>query len=315
MCQSKILNLMRFLNMKVITKQYNCLKISVVIAATLMLPAQTFAEAGAKSMFADDTSSVMMSDDSASPAQNSSALKSKPKAVPVLAKKSHAADDSDYVENVASESDMLPTSYSGVQYWIDLQEPNGRTHKVTTSHIFHSGDGIKLQIKSKTAGYLYVMNQDSSGQVTPLYPPQGQSPAMIQANMTYTIPSRGAIRFDNVPGNEKVTIALAKYPIPSASNSAPSASVAGMTSVSYSGDAYNDCAGNHSSAGSKGMFAEESGGSSSMDCIRKNHNAGSKGMFSEEDSASVEPASYSVVPTAALEAGDVLFVDFNLSHR
>lgn len=280
-----------------------------------MLPAQTFAEAGAKSMFADDTSSVMMSDDSVSPAQNSSAVKPKSKAVPVLAKKSRASDDSDYAENEVAESNVLPTSYSGVQYWIDLQEPNGRTHKVTTSHTFHSGDGIKLQIKSKTAGYLYVMNQDASGQVTPLYPPQGQSPAMIQANTTYTIPSRGAIRFDNVPGNEKVTIALAKYPIPSASNSAQSASPSGMTSVSYSADAYNDCASNHSGAGSKGMFAEESGGSSGMDCIRKNHNAGSKGMFAEEDSASAEPASYSVVPTAALEAGDVLFIDFNLSHR
>jgi hypothetical protein len=311
MCQSKILNLMRFLNMKVITKQYNCLKISVVIAATLMLPAQTFAEAGAKSMFADDTSSVMMSDDSASPAQNSSALKSKPKAVPVLAKKSHAADDSDYVENVASESDMLPTSYSGVQYWIDLQEPNGRTHKVTTSHAFHSGDGIKLQIKSKTAGYLYVMNQDDSGKVTPLY----QSINPIQSNSIYTIPQRGAIRFDNVQGNEKVTIALSKYPIPAVSNSVSSASPSGMTNVSYSGNAYNDCANNQSEAGSKGMFTEDVAVSSGMECLRKNHNAGSKGMFAEEDSASAEPASYSVVPTSALEAGDVLFVDFNLSHR
>jgi hypothetical protein len=63
------------------------------------------------------------------------------------------------------------------------------------------------------------------------------------------------------------------------------------------------------------MFADESGGSSGMDCIRKNHNAGSKGMFAEEDSAAAEPASYSVVPTAALEAGDVMFIDFNLTHR
>jgi hypothetical protein len=297
--------------MQVATKQHKYLKSSVVIAATLMFPAQAFAEAGAKSMFADETSSVMMSDDSASPAQNSSAVKPKSKAAPVLAKKSRASDDSDYAENEVAESDVLPISYSGIQYWIDLQEPNGRTHKVTTSHIFRSGDGIKLQIKSKTAGYLYVMNQDTSGQVTPLY----QSINPIQANSIYTIPQRGAIRFDNVQGNEKVTIALSKYPIPSTSNSAPYVPPSGMTSVSYSGNAYNDCVSSQSGAGSKGMFTEDVSVSSGMECIRKNHNAGSKGMFAEEDSTSTEPASYSVVPTSALEAGDVLFVDFNLSHR
>ena len=293
--------------MKVITKQHDYLKISVVIVATSMIPAQTFAEAGAKSMFADDTSSVMMSDDSS--AQSSSGVKSKSKATPVLAKKSHMSDDSDYAENDSAESDMLPTSYSGIQYWIDLQEPNGRTHKVTTSHTFHSGDGIKLQIKSKTAGYLYVMNQDDSGKVTSLY----QSINPIQSNSVYTIPQRGAIRFDNVQGNEKVTITLSKYPIPSVSNSAPSPS--GMSNVSYSGNAYNDCASNQGGAGSKGMFTEDVAVTSGIDCIRKNHNAGSKGMFAEEDSSSAEPASYSVVPTSALEAGDVLFVDFNLAHR
>ena len=296
--------------MKTVTKRYKYAEISiVVIAATLLFPSLASAEVGAKSMFADDTSSVMMSDDSAS---TKSVAKSKSKAAPVLAKRSRAPDDSDYVENEAPESDVLPTSYAGIQYWIDLQEPNGRTHKVTTSHTFRSGDGIKLQIKSKTAGYLYVMNQDDSGKVTPLY----QSINPIQPNSIYTIPQRGAIRFDNVPGNEKVTIALSKYLIPAALNSAPSAaSPSGMSSVSYSSNAYNDCASSQSGAGSKGMFTEEVAVSSGMECLRKNHNAGSKGMFAEEDSSSAEPASYSVVPTATLEAGDVLFIDFNLSHR
>lgn len=276
----------------------NFSKISIVLAATIFHSLPVFAEAGAKAMFADDTASVMMSDDSSAKATTTKVTKP----APVLAKKSRVSDDSDYTEN---EADMVSTSYSGIQYWIDLQEHNGRAHKVTTSHIFRSGDSIKLQIKSKTSGYLYVLNQDESGKVTPLY----QSVNQIQPNAIYTIPQRGAIRFDNVTGNEKVTIALSKYPIPSMMPSSAPSLQSPMTNVSYS-----DCS-NSSSAGSKGMFTEETTPSYGMECLRKNHNAGSKGMFAEEDSNSLEPASYSVVPTNALEAGDVLFVDFSLTHR
>lgn len=49
--------------MRLITKRHNCTGISIAaITATLFLPTLAFAEAGAKSMFADDSSSVMMSD-------------------------------------------------------------------------------------------------------------------------------------------------------------------------------------------------------------------------------------------------------------
>ncbi len=267
-------------------------------------PALGMAEAGAKSMFADDASTVMMSNEESTPKKNSI---SKPKAHTVSNSKS---SDSDYANSNSESADEIPVSYTGVQYWIDLQEASGNTQRVTTNHTFHSGDGIKLQIKSKSPGYLYVYNQDASGQVTPLYPGKNQDSGMIQPNMIYTIPQRGAIRFDNVPGIEKVTIALAKYPIQSALNNSASSSAVRASNISYGG-IYDDCT--NSGAGSKGMFTEDS--ANGMDCIRKNHNAGSKGMFAEEDSASAEPASYSVVPTSSIEAGDVLFVDFNLIHR
>lgn len=285
---------------KIKTKCYSCFNIAMLltIVGGATYPIFTLAEAGAKSMFADEGASVMMGDDNVT----------KPTAVKTTKSSSYTPSSADYTAVDKSESNALPDSYAGVQYWVDLQEPNGTTRRVTTSHVFHSGDGIKLQIKSKTAGYLYVFNQDASGTTTPLYPIKGQPSDLIQPNVIRTIPSRGAIRFDNVPGTEKVTIALSKYPV---NQLVPDSSPKGVT-ASYNNEPYNDCA--SSGAGSKGMFADESS-TSAVDCIRSNHSAGSKGMFAEEDTYSAQPASYSVIPASSLEDGQVMFVDFYLTHR
>lgn len=288
--------------MKTITKCYNPHNSAILVAVlwALTCPTLALAEAGAKSMFADEGASIMMSDDTGTAPARAKPIASRPKAT-LAAKRTgqlYSGDD---------ETATLPVSYAGLQYWIDLQEADGRSRRVTTGHTFRSGDRIKLQIKSKTEGYLYVLNQDASGRQTPLYPTKGQPSGLIQPDVTYSIPTRGAIRFDNAPGNEKVTIALAKYPIP---NGDSDYSAKGTT-AGYSGQPMYVACG--SGAGSKGMFSEES--SASMDCMRSNYSAGSKGMFAEEDSASIEPASYSVVPAAALKNGQVMFIDFNLTHR
>jgi hypothetical protein len=285
--------------MKINRKQYSPLNSAILAAVlgVLTCPTQAFAEAGAKSMFADEGASVMMNDDADITKPTNSKFKARVASERTLQQ---------YTSN--DKAEPPPVSYAGLQYWIDLQEANGRSRQVTTGHTFHSGDGIKLKIKSKTAGYLYVLNQDVSGRQTPLYPAKGQPSGLIQPNTIYTIPTRGAIRFDNVPGNEKVTIALAKYPIP---NSDPAYSPKGTTATYGGQPMYVAC--NGSGAGSKGMFAEES--SASIDCMRSNYSAGSKGMFAEEDTDSIEPASYSVVPATALDDGQVMFIDFNLTHR
>jgi hypothetical protein len=200
------------------------------------------------------------------------------------------------------------TDYTGLQYWIDLQDDNGGSRRVTTSHNFTSGDRIKLRIKSNSSGYLYVINQDATGQQTYLYPANGQKSELIQPGMVYTIPDRGTIRFDNVPSNEKITVALAKFPLAQlSSGSAPQESMANP----HGQTPYAACKDN--SSGTKRLYIDES--NLITDCIRKNYSAGTKGMYSEEDTASNEPASYSVLPADSLNDGKVMFVDFNLIHR
>jgi len=38
-------------------------------------------------------------------------------------------------------------------------------------------------------------------------------------------------------------------------------------------------------------------------------------MMLEEDTSSAQPASYSMIPAASLDQGQVMFVDFTLNHR
>lgn len=293
--------------MKTIKRRYkpiNNILITTLLAA-LAAPTLVMAEAGSKSMFSDDGASVMMNDDAPAAAP----ARTKPKArvaspSPIAAPQARSS----YQPAAASAVNL-----AGIEAWIDLQDSSGRLRRVSPSYTFRSGDGIKLQVKSKTDGYLYVFNQDAAGQVTPLYPTNGQPSGLIQANTIYSIPPRGMIYFDNQPGSEKVTIALAKYPLPTLDtsySSAPAGTPAGYSSPSR----YDDCAGGSSGAGSKGMFASDSG--SSVNCLRSNHSAGSKGMFTqEEDTSSPQPASYTAAPADVLDQGDVLFVDFNLNHR
>lgn len=279
-------------------------KLLIPILSVLITQNYVYADAGSKSMFSDDGASIMMNEN----APDASPNRAKPKAR-VTSPSSVAIPQarSDYQPPIASAVNL-----AGIEAWIDLKDANGQLKRVNPSYTFRSGDGIKLQIKSKTDGYLYVLNEDNTGKITPLYPINNQPSGLIQANTIYTIPPRGMIYFDNQQGSEKVTIALAKYPLPTLDPSYPS--VPAGTRAGYgSPSRYDDCAGS-SSAGSKGMFSSDAG--SGVNCLRSNHSAGSKSMFTkEEEINSPQPASYASAPIDVLDRGDVLFVDFTLNHR
>jgi len=276
------------MNISTSNRFFRSAAISIFLLYDFSYSSQAIAESGAKSMFADDNSTVMMTEEE-KPKDN-------------VVKKTKTKAKSIELSTTANEAD----SYAGLQYWIDLEDANGHLSRVTSNHVFQSGDGIKLQIKSKTSGYLYVLNQDVTGRATPLFPSNGQN-AYIEAGMTRTIPDHGAIRFDNIAGKEKVSIALSKFPVNGPAS--PSAQQKPETLISY-----NDCSQN-GPAGSKGMFTDTDGVGVDMSCIRNNHSAGSKGMFTEEDTFSAQPASYSVLPSNELVQGKVLFVDFYLDHH
>lgn len=116
-----------------------------------------------------------------------------------------------FYEQLASPSKNLNT---GVQYWIKLNR-DGKKVRVTNKQEFRSGDQIWFCIKSNVKGYAYILLSDGSrGEQSVLFPdPSVSESNKIYPGKTYTLPSQGALTFDENPGLEKVTLLVSRHPI------------------------------------------------------------------------------------------------------
>ena len=108
-----------------------------------------------------------------------------------------------------------PVKYMGVTYWVDRMGKNGEMKRVTSSTVFRRGDRIRVSLKSNRDGYLYVINQGSTGTSTMLFPGPRTSEGSnrITANQTYEIPPNGFFRFDENPGTETLMVMVSPSPM------------------------------------------------------------------------------------------------------
>lgn len=101
----------------------------------------------------------------------------------------------------------------GMRYALLLRDSEGHYNEVSPKAIFHSGDRLRLSVMANQPGYLYVIQQGSSGAWTSIYPKpsnDNSSPAnKIEAGQVYQIPGgKGMFRFDQTPGEEKLFLIL-----------------------------------------------------------------------------------------------------------
>jgi hypothetical protein len=89
--------------------------------------------------------------------------------------------------------------------------------EVAPDTIFHAGDRIQLRVQANSPGYLYIINQGSSGTWKPMFP----SPEVENGNnhveslRNYTLPSEEhRMLFDETAGAEKLFIILSSQPEP-----------------------------------------------------------------------------------------------------
>jgi len=59
---------------------------------------------------------------------------------------------------------------AGLMYYIERQGPDGRVDRVNPTTIFHSGDRIRLQLKSNVAGRLVIAQRNPDGSSGVLFP-------------------------------------------------------------------------------------------------------------------------------------------------
>jgi len=102
----------------------------------------------------------------------------------------------------------------GLRYSI-LRRVNGQMVEVPKDTEFHSGDAIQVKVQTNTPGYLYIVNQGSSGQWMPMFPSaefQGGN-NHVDGWSTYVLPPRAMV-FDEQTGVEKLTVLFAREPEP-----------------------------------------------------------------------------------------------------
>ena len=112
----------------------------------------------------------------------------------------------------------MPAAYKttplGLRYTL-LKRVGNEMVEVAPDTVFHAGDRIQFSITANDSGYLYIINQGSSGAWRPMFP----SPEIengdnhIDQGRTYLMPPRRLI-FDEQAGTEKLFIVFSRQPEP-----------------------------------------------------------------------------------------------------
>lgn len=113
---------------------------------------------------------------------------------------------------------------AGLRYWIELQTLSGEIRPVPASHIFKSGDRIRLHVQSNIPGKLTILQKQDGGPAGLLFPPASAN-GRVEAFQDNVIPSmKASFRFDNKPGKIALIMELeGDPPVLLASSTPPAA--------------------------------------------------------------------------------------------
>jgi hypothetical protein len=100
------------------------------------------------------------------------------------------------------------TPQLGASYFIRLKDDDGSTHDVLTRRIFKSGEKFQLGVRVNRPSYVYILNEAPDGTVTQIFPQPSQD-NLVDAMGIVFFPAKGAFKFDNKPGMEKLMVYLA----------------------------------------------------------------------------------------------------------
>ena len=109
-----------------------------------------------------------------------------------------------------------PSGKPGLRYELTQQMPDKREVGVDPESTFHSGDRVRFTFESSVDGYLYVMEEGSSGKWTVLFPNPdiNQGTNKVRSGEKYLVPAKQQwFTFDKTPGTERLTVFLSKSPM------------------------------------------------------------------------------------------------------
>jgi hypothetical protein len=100
----------------------------------------------------------------------------------------------------------------GLRYALLKVGDSSELAEVLPETAFHSGDKVKISLMANQPGYIYIIQQGSSGNWRPLFPAQGDLPESnrVEAGRIYQIPSGKSFQFNQQTGEERLFILLSR---------------------------------------------------------------------------------------------------------
>ncbi|HTZ58668.1 MAG TPA: DUF4384 domain-containing protein [Acidobacteriaceae bacterium] len=100
----------------------------------------------------------------------------------------------------------------GLRYALLKVGDAGELSEVLPETTFHSGDKLKISLMANQPGYIYIIQQGSSGNWRPLFPSPGDLPESnrVEAGRIYQIPSGKSFQFNQQTGQERLFILLSR---------------------------------------------------------------------------------------------------------
>lgn len=142
-------------------------------------------------------------------------LKPKPKPKPAEVAATDRAPSAQAEQGAVS---VIPASYSavplGLRYTVRKRDGD-QTTDVSPDTEFHSGDHIQLTLEVNDAGFLYIIQQGTSGKWEALFP----SPEIengdnrVQRGHVYTVPPGHVFTFSGAAGVERLFVIFSRQPV------------------------------------------------------------------------------------------------------
>jgi len=102
----------------------------------------------------------------------------------------------------------------GLRYTVLKLASDNNWTEVPADTVFHSGDRIRFAIEGNAPGYLYIINQGSSGTWKPMFPSAEVEDGnnRIEGWHPYTMPPKSRLAFDTTAGTENLFIVYSREP-------------------------------------------------------------------------------------------------------
>jgi len=102
----------------------------------------------------------------------------------------------------------------GLRYTVLKLAADNTPTEVPNDTVFHAGDRIRFSVEANAPGYLYIVNQGSSGTWKPMFPSaeieDGNN--RIEGWRPYTMPPQSRLAFDSTVGTENLFIVFSLQP-------------------------------------------------------------------------------------------------------